>query len=66
MDKIIQIMPAPENLYSVYAGEGEEETSRVLCLALTDMGYIYLMDIDMNGQIEKAQEMSNFMGIEWA
>ncbi|EJR55401.1 hypothetical protein P4388_25665 [Bacillus thuringiensis] len=65
--KIIQIIPAPADLNTVYQNyeTGELITSRTLCLALTDEGEVHLMDIDDSGLVDVAEAASNFKGIEW-
>ncbi|MES1054370.1 hypothetical protein FOA24_37375 [Bacillus thuringiensis] len=65
--KIIQIIPAPADLTTVYQDceTGELMKSRTLCLALTDEGEVHLMDIDDSGWIEVAETATNFKGIEW-
>lgn len=60
--KIIQIIPAPENLYVTY-NDGEDFDVKVVCLALTDQGDILLMDIDDNGFITEAQ---GYTAIKWS
>jgi hypothetical protein len=67
-EKIIQIMPAPNDLFAEFANDDDPDNpfiSRVICLALTDAGEIYLMDIDENGWIDKAESMNNFQGVKW-
>lgn len=44
-EKIIQIIPAPANLYAIYAVDGGEGISEVVCLALTDSGKVLAMDV---------------------
>ncbi|HHL0974673.1 TPA: pathogenicity island protein [Bacillus cereus] len=65
--KIIQIIPAPVDLHTVYQDceTGELMKSRTLCLALTDEGEVYIMDIDDSGWIDVAEAATNFKGIEW-
>ncbi|MBG9937446.1 pathogenicity island protein [Bacillus tropicus] len=65
--KIIQIIPAPADLNTVYQDceTGELITSRTLCLALTDEGEVHLMDIDDSGWVDVAEAATNFKGIEW-
>jgi hypothetical protein len=67
-EKIIQIIPAPQNLYLEYENEDNPKrpiTTKAVCLALTDQGEIYLMDIDREGWIDKADSVANFKGIQW-
>ncbi len=42
--EIIQIIPAPEALYAVYATDRGKRTSQVICLALMDDGKIRALD----------------------
>ncbi|MGH0943460.1 hypothetical protein ACQVTS_19635 [Bacillus mycoides] len=65
--KIIQIIPAPTDLNTVYQDceTGELIISRTLCLALTDKGEVHLMDIDDSGWVDVAEVATNFEGIEW-
>lgn len=52
-DNIIQIMPAPENLYSAYKSiEGDEIYSPIVCIALTKDGDIKFCDVDDSGYID--------------
>jgi hypothetical protein len=67
-EKIIQIMPAPQNLFVKYTNDenpNEHITSKVLCLALTDAGEVYLMDMDESGWIDRADTAANFKGAFW-
>jgi hypothetical protein len=67
-EKIIQIIPAPPKLYVEYVNEENPKrpiTSPVLCLALTDQGEVYLMDVDSSGWIDRADSVGNFKGIVW-
>ncbi len=52
-DKIIQIMPAPDNLYAVYDDDGEELKTKIVCLALTNDGDVFMMDSDDDGIIRE-------------
>ncbi|HZK52783.1 MAG TPA: hypothetical protein VFC84_01075 [Desulfosporosinus sp.] len=66
--KIIQILPAPDNLYAVYdMGLGfENEKVKVLCLALTDRGDILPMTMDDDiGHVEEAREPECFKYFRW-
>lgn len=43
-DKIIQIMPAPDNLYAQYKmDEGDIHESKVLCLGLLNNGDVIML-----------------------
>lgn len=70
-DKIIQIMPAPEDLYAVYDMKNDEEYdgdkyySKIISLALLDNGDVIMLDIDDSGYIDEPNTSSNFIGIEW-
>lgn len=66
-NKIIQIIPAPTNLFVSYKDtEGRHEEDRiespVLCLALTKGGEILLMDLGGDGVVDNAITASNFVG----
>ena len=50
-EKIIQIIPAPENLFAVYEDEEGEFETKVVCLGLTNIGNVILMDIDYVGDV---------------
>jgi hypothetical protein len=67
-EKIIQIMPAPQNLYLEYRNNDYPDdpiVNQPVCLALTDQGEILLMDIDDTGFVDRADSASNFKGIFW-
>lgn len=64
-DKIIQIIPAPTNLRTVYQDEGEEIISKVLCIALRDNGEVSLIDISSDGLIDDPETIQNYEGIKW-
>jgi hypothetical protein len=67
-EKIIQLIPAPQKLYLEYENEDNPKrpiTNKALCLALTDQGEVYVMDIDSSGWIDKAESAANFKGILW-
>lgn len=52
-DNVIQIMPAPENLYSAYiSSEGDEIYTPIVCMALTKEGSIKFCDVDDSGYID--------------
>lgn len=70
-DKILQIIPAPANMFARHAGEYEgepyESFSPIVCLALVDAGnYRYVEPmILMEGEasIDEASSFSDFDGI---
>lgn len=62
-EKIIQIMPAPKNLFVVHEDEEREFTTRVVCLALTDHGRVFMMDTDDFGEIEEISKTHK--GLQW-
>lgn len=62
--KIIQIMPAPGNLLAVY-NMTKEEAYSVLCLALTDLGEILVMDMDEDGFVEESKNADCFKQFKW-
>lgn len=69
-EKIIQIIPAPDNLLLRYRmDDGKIERWRSLCLALVELENgdteVKLVDIDSYGVIEFADTASNFNGIDW-
>lgn len=49
---VIQIIPAPENIYAAYKDEGKEFYSPVVCMALLSDGEIQFCDTTSNGEIE--------------
>ncbi|PID20162.1 pathogenicity island protein [Sporosarcina sp. P3] len=62
-EKIIQIIPAPENLYVVHEDEEGKFTTKVVCLALTGEGDVFMMDSDDYGTISEITP--NHEGIRW-
>lgn len=64
-NKIIQIIPAPKNLYAIYDDEKKEIISKILCLGLTDSGDILLLDVDEYGIVGEATDAVNFKNIAW-
>lgn len=65
-EKIIQIVPAPKNIYAVYTNEDNPDrdiTSNIICLALTDQGNVWLMDADESGRVAKVDSMANYKKI---
>lgn len=63
-EKIIQIIPAPENMYAEYKDEdnGDIFHMRIVCLGLTNLGEVVLMDItDGDGVIDIVSD--NLIGI---
>jgi len=63
-DKIIQIMPAPKNLFAIYKNDNQEIESPIICLALTSDGNVLSMDMGTDGWIDDAASPSNFLRIE--
>ena len=64
-DKIVQIIPAPTNLFVAYKDDeachpDSRIESKVLCLALTSDGDILLMDMCSDGDIHDAKTARNF------
>lgn len=70
-EKIKQIIPAPADMYAVYAKEENEPLSeggigRVACLALMDDGEtVRAMVADGDGIVDFADTASNFVGYEF-
>ncbi|KSU86567.1 hypothetical protein AS180_17930 [Priestia veravalensis] len=67
-EKIIQIIPAPKNLYAVYQDDEhpkEPILSKIICLGLTDQGEVVLMDMDETGFIDMADNAMNYKGAKW-
>lgn len=65
-DKIIQIMPAPTNMFAVYGlGNGEEFCSKIICLGLTSSGDILLLDSDDSGFFAEVADAGNFLRVEY-
>lgn len=63
--KIVQIIPAPKDLYVIYRDAEEDIKSRVVCLGLTNEGEVLLMDVRSDGDIDEAMTACNFTGIHW-
>jgi len=63
--KIIQIMPAPHNLRSMYKDAEGIIEEKVICLGLTNEGEVVLMDICADGDIDEAKNACNFKGVCW-
>ncbi|MFZ3132688.1 MAG: hypothetical protein WA125_16705 [Desulfosporosinus sp.] len=66
--KIIQIIPAPSNLFAVYnmGLNFEEEEAKIICLALTNEGEILEMVMDDDiGYIEEARAAECFKCFKW-
>jgi len=64
-EKIIQIIPAPDNIYALYKDDDDPENPmeiKVVCFALTDQGDVLPMDMDNNGVVGEVQEVTNFIG----
>lgn len=64
--RIIQIIPAPDDLRAKYEDGGEIHYSKVLCIALKEDGSISLIDIDHDGWIDEIDNVSNYRGIRWS
>jgi hypothetical protein len=67
-DKIIQIIPAPSNLYCVFNDNetaGKEFESKVICLGLTNEGDIIILDLSTDGLIDDATTCYNFKEIRY-
>lgn len=67
--KIIQIIPAPENMNAIYEaefqGEVEKIHSKIVCLALCDDGEVYPVSMDSEGMQYFPEQISNFKGIKY-
>ena len=60
-NQIIQIMPAPGNLFVTTNDDcGNQIKVPVLCLALTEFGFIQFMYVDSDGRAKKAWEASRY------
>lgn len=68
-EKIKQIIPAPVDMWALYAREGDSgeppHAMRVACLALLDCGDVQAMVADGDGVIDFADAASNFVGYEF-
>lgn len=64
MGEYIQIMPAPKNMYAIYLVDGEEVRNEILCLALTENGYIVAIDFAPDGFFGEPIGVSNFVRFE--
>lgn len=51
MSKIIQIIPAPENMYVLYHNNGPTLKNRVVAIALWSNGDVTLLDVDNEGRV---------------
>lgn len=63
--KIVQIIPAPKDLYATYRDTEGDITAKVVCLGLTNEGEVVLRDICSSGYIEEVIAARNFIGIRW-
>lgn len=72
MEEIIQIIPAPPNMFvRLVQGENEkDEYGKIVCLALIKdfdgTTYITPMMLLEEGTIENVHDFSNFGGIVWS
>ena len=64
-EKIIQIIPAPNNLFVVDDYDSEEEGENALCLALTDQGNILIMNTVGTGEVGIVTNVLNFEYVFW-
>lgn len=66
-EKIIQIIPAPSNLYAIYH-DGDDPKHpmecKVVCFGLTDHGNVVPMDMDDEGYIEDITKVSNLIQVK--
>lgn len=70
MERIIQIIPAPSDLLLRYKqDDGEMERWKPLCIALVEYEdggtEIKLVDVDMVGYIDFADDANDYDGIDW-
>lgn len=49
---VIQIIPAPENIFAVHKDKGGEFYSSVVCMALLSDGEIHFCDTTTSGEIQ--------------
>jgi len=63
--RVIQIMPAPDNLFAVYGKNGGEEERKALCVALTDQGSVFPMVMNNDGSVRETGEEDTFKRFEW-
>lgn len=73
MEEIIQIIPAPSNMFvRLWQGENEQaEYGKIVCLALIKdfdgLTYVTPMTLlEEEGTIENVHDFSNFGGIVWS
>lgn len=64
-DKIIQIIPAPANMFAEYEGEQETLSWPILCLGLTDDSDIVALTIDATGIVDDATHAENFLRVHF-
>ena len=62
-EKIIQIMPAPSDLYAIFKNSYGNVHSKIICIALTNEGNVQLLDVDEMGFVSDVSECSNFDGV---
>ncbi len=63
--KIIQIIPAPNNLVIVSTVEGKIFEEPALCLALSDQGRVHIIHIDGAGLVDELNDAIDFDCIKW-
>lgn len=64
--KIIQIIPAPDNLYALYRDDDDPDNPmkmKVVCFALNDQGDVFPIDMDEDGITGDVQNIDNFIGL---
>ena len=64
-EKIIQIIPAPKDLYAVYNIDINEGQSRILCLGLTNEGNVLILANSFGGDVRDVASKVNFVYLKW-
>lgn len=63
-EKIIQIMPVPEDLFAKYEQEdGSYDLCKIVCLGLDAEGGVHFMSYSDLGEIEVVTSFDNFVGV---
>lgn len=62
MEKIIQIIPAPENLFAQYQLDGGTHSEcPVAFIGLSETGEIHFLDFDESGIVDEVTDSENFI-----
>lgn len=61
MSKIIQIIPASNDVWAIYKNEGKQTGSKIQVIVLDDLGDIGFQDACSSGSFMPCEENSNFV-----